>query len=104
MQEKVKIFNDNRNCHLKPMPIYARILDVQSEMGELAKEYLSPSKYGTQNFVVTNDFKLEFGDVLYSLLSLANETNISAEECLNMVLEKYKNRLNKSNNMGSNSK
>ena len=44
---------------------------------------------------------MEFGDVLYSLLSLANETNINAEKALKLVIEKYKNRLNLSNQMGS---
>ncbi|MBQ7797794.1 MAG: hypothetical protein IJ371_01575 [Clostridia bacterium] len=47
MQNKVKNFNDNRTCHKKPMPTFARILNIQSEMGELSKEYLKNSKYGT---------------------------------------------------------
>jgi len=101
MQEKVKVFNKNRNAHLKPMPTYARLLDIQSEMGELAKEYLKATKYGTEDFNLTKDFELEFGDVLYSLLSLSNDLNFSAENSLDLVLKKYQERLTKNNNMGS---
>lgn len=101
MQNKVKIFNDNRNCHKKPMPPYARILDIESEMGELAKEYLKHSRYGTQNFEMHDDFKEEFGDVLYALLSLANELEINSEECLDISLNKLKARMEKNNSMGS---
>ena len=88
MQNKVKIFNDNMTCHKKSMPAFARILDIQSEMGELAKEYLKGSNYGTKDFILDSDFKEEYGDVLYALLSLANELEISSEECLNMSLVK----------------
>ena len=101
MQNKVKTFNDSRNIQLKPMPVSARLLDIQSEMGELAKEYLKSTKYGTKNFDLTKDFELEFGDILYSLLSLANELNINAEQCLDLVIKKYQDRLNNKKDMGS---
>ena len=101
MQNKVKDFNENKNCHMEPMPVHARILDTQSEMGELAKEYLYCSGYGTDEFVLSNDFKMEYGDVLYCLLSLANELNISADECLDMAIAKYQERIDKKKNMGS---
>lgn len=102
MQKLVDNFNNQKNAHKKPMPVSARILDIQSELGELAKEYLKSTKYGTQeNNKMSCDFEMEFGDVLYSLLSLANETNINAEKALKLVIEKYKNRLNLSNQMGS---
>lgn len=101
MQNKVKQFNENMPCHRKPAPTFARLLDIQSELGELSKEYLKSTRYGTEDFSVTEDFKMEFGDVLYSLLALANELNISAELSLNMALEKYSVRINSKNNMGS---
>ena len=101
MQNLVKDFNENKMCHRKKMPESARMLDVQSELGELAKEILKATKYGTEGFFVTEDFEMEFGDVLYSLLSLAVETGIDAEMCLKKVLEKYQNRIDSKNNMGS---
>lgn len=101
MQNKVKIFNDNKTCHKVPVPVPARILNIQSEIGELAKSYLENSKYGTQPFELNDDFKGELGDVLYAIMSLANELNISCEECLDAALTKYKNRINNANSMKS---
>lgn len=101
MQNKVKEFNENKSCHKVPMPVYARILDIQSEMGELAKEYLKHSKYGTIDFELEEEFQMEFGDVLYSLLSLADELNINAEECLDRAIKKYQARIDKNKTMGS---
>ena len=100
MQNKVTEFNKAKNYHIKPMPAYARLLDIESEIGELAKEYLKGSKYGTEDFKLHDDFIMEFGDVMYSMLSLAEELNINAEDALNKVIEKYKNRIKKGS-MGS---
>ena len=101
MQNLVKDFNENKMCHREKMPESARVLDVQSELGELSKEILKATKYGTKEFVVTEDFEMEYGDVLYSLLSLAVETGIDSEECLKKVLKKYQNRIDSRNSMGS---
>lgn len=101
MQNKVREFNSNRSCHLKPMPVAGRLLDIESELGELGKEYLKCSKYGTAEFVKNEDFELEFGDVLYSLLSLADEAGIDSNEALDKVLKKYQDRISKNNSMGS---
>ena len=101
MQEKVKKFNNTKTVHTKIMPVPARLLDISSEIGELSKEYLKITKYGTKNFETTQEFIIEYGDVLYSLLSLADELNFSAEECLNKALEKYERRIKLNNNMGN---
>ena len=101
MQNKVKEFNEKENCHGEPMPVYARLLDLQSEMGELAKEYLKNSDYGAKECVIGEDFSMEFGDVLYCMLSLANEANIDAEKCLDMAIQKYQRRIGKKQTMGS---
>lgn len=101
MQNKVNFFNENLSCHKQKMPTWARLLDTSSELGELAKEILKGSDYGTKNFKMSNDFKMEYGDVLYCLLSLASELEIDADECLEMALEKYKKRVAKNNNLGS---
>ncbi len=101
MQQKVIDFNKKKTAHQTKMPPDARLLDIQSELGELSKEYLKNSRYGTQQFEITDDFCLEFGDVLYSLFSLAEELGVDAENCLDKVLEKYKKRLAKKGKMGS---
>ena len=102
MQNKVKIFNSTLPYYNKHMSTSARILDITSELGELSKELLKATNYGTKDFVLTKDFKMEYGDLLYAVLSLANETGIDAEESLNIVIEKYSNRLKVSNSLGSN--
>ena len=101
MQNKVKVFNEKKMCHNKPMPVFARVLDIQSELGELGKEYLKSSKYGTEDFILTDDFKMEFGDCLYSLLSLANETGVDAGECLDIAIQKYQKRIDAKQSMDS---
>lgn len=101
MQNKVKFFNENKSCHRKPMPVYARLLDISSEMGELGKEYLKHSKYGTSDFTLSEEFVMEYGDVMYSLLSLANELKIDANDALDKVLNKYQARIDKNGTMGS---
>ena len=95
MQSLVKDFNDSKICHREPMPVYARLMDIESEIGELEKEYLKSSKYGTKEFEVTDEFKEEFGDVVYAILSLSNELGISAEDCLKISLDKMKKRMEK---------
>lgn len=62
---------------------------------------LKASKYSTLPFVKNEEFENEFGDVLYNLLSLANETNIDVDKVLNKAIEKYEKRLLAKNNMGS---
>ena len=101
MQNKVKEFNEKRNCHLDPMPVYARLLDIQSELGELAKEYLKHSNYGVDPFELDEEFKMEYGDVLYAFLSLAEELNIDANQCIDKVIDKYNARIAKNKTMGS---
>ena len=101
MQNKVREFSYTVKCYDKKMPTYSRILNTESEMGEMTKEYLKNSRYGTQEFSMCDEFKMEYGDVLYSLLCLANELDIDANECLDMAIEKYKDRIAKHNTMGS---
>ena len=100
MQQKVQDFN-NRSRMSEPLPVHARLLDVSSELGELAKEYLKATDYGSTGFTITKEFEEEFGDVLYSILSLANELNINANKALDIVLNKYQARIDKKKSMGS---
>jgi NTP pyrophosphatase (non-canonical NTP hydrolase) len=75
------------------MNVSSRILDITSELGELAKEYLKVTNYGTKPFKYNINFELEFGDVFYSIFSLASELNIDAEKALDRSLEKYRSRI-----------
>ena len=100
MQNKVNEFN-KKNRGSEPLEVSSRLMDIQSELGELCKEYLKATDYGTKDFKVTEDFALELGDVLYSLYSLANETGIDSNEQVQKVLDKYQRRIDEKKNMGS---
>lgn len=76
-------------------------LDIVSELGEVAKEILKSTNYGKKPFKKTLDLKGELGDLFYSLITLANATEVDLEEALNMVLEKYEKRLKTSKSAGS---
>lgn len=71
----------------------ARLLDLVSETGELAKEALLSTDYAKQPFELSDAFVLEFGDVLFALLCVANEASLDAEVSLNAALKKYAARL-----------
>jgi len=100
LQNKVDKFNKLAHGNTKT-PVHARLLDCISELGELSKEYLKSTDYGDKDFNLHDDFELELGDTIYSLLSLANELDIDVEEAVDKVLDKYKLRLSKTNSIGS---
>lgn len=79
-----------------------RMLDLTSEVGELAKEILKSTDYGCQNFAPTDAWVDELGDVLFSLICLANTTKIDLLDALNGALSKYQSRLRDKDNAGSN--
>ncbi|MFO7814521.1 MAG: MazG nucleotide pyrophosphohydrolase domain-containing protein [Halanaerobiales bacterium] len=72
-----------------------------SELGELSKESLKSSDYGKAKFKPTDKWVNELGDVLFSLLCVANNTEVDLEVALNKALNKYRKRFNKKGNIGS---
>ena len=76
-------------------PIEHRVLDTVSEIGEVAKEILKMTNYGGKPLEYRDNIKSELGDVLYSLITVANGLDIDLEDALEEVLEKYKTRLKK---------
>lgn len=77
-----------------------RILDLVSEVGEVAKDATKSADYGTdpEKLSVKKD---EIGDVLFSLLAFAESLNIDAGEALEIALEKYETRINEKGDPGS---
>ncbi|MBU4000492.1 MazG-like family protein [Patescibacteria group bacterium] len=92
IQEKIKQFCEENKME---SPAEHRVLDTMSELGEVAKEILKMSDYGRKPLEYRKELKSELGDVLYSLITLANTFDIDLEDALNQVLEKYKKRLKK---------
>ncbi|MBN1260363.1 MAG: nucleotide pyrophosphohydrolase [Anaerolineae bacterium] len=74
-------------------PITARLLDLVSEVGELAKEVLTHSAYGRAPFAPSAGWTAELGDVTFALLCLAHSTGIDLDAALAQTLEKYTRRL-----------
>lgn len=72
-----------------------RVLDTMSELGEVAKEVLKMSDYGRKPAEYREELKSELGDVLYSLITIANTFDIDLEDALQKVLKKYEQRLKK---------
>ena len=78
-----------------------RFIDLTSEVGELGKEILEGSDYGSKKFEKTEDAVLGLGDVFFSLICVANELDIDMKEALDAVLLKYAKRFDEKANIGS---
>jgi NTP pyrophosphatase (non-canonical NTP hydrolase) len=77
------------------------MLDLTAEVGELAKEILKATSYGRQEFLPIETWHDELGDVFFSLICLANSTEIDLLKALNSALEKYQARLDESGKASS---
>lgn len=71
----------------------SRFLDLNSELGELAKELLKAGNYGGKTITVTDGVKDELGDCLFSMLALCEALGLDGEEHFYHALEKYRRRL-----------
>ena len=78
-----------------------RVLDLVSEVGEVAKEVLKSTKYGTSGFKSGENWSSELGDVMFSLTCVANSTGVDLEKALTEVLEKYRERIARTRQAGS---
>jgi NTP pyrophosphatase (non-canonical NTP hydrolase) len=81
----------------------ARALDLSSEVGEVCKEILKGTDYGTQDFQKTTNLETELGDVYLSLLALAVSTNVDLEIALEKSVQKMRDRLDRTGQIGSKS-
>ena len=72
-------------------PAY-RLLDLVSELGEVAKDAAESTDYGEcpDDIEVDSD---EIGDALFALLALADELDIDAGGAPHEALAKYENRI-----------
>ena len=92
IQKKVKEFCKENKLDSS---VEYRVLDTLSELGEVAKEVLKMSSYGRKPMKYRTELKNELGDVLFSLVTVANTFEIDLEDALNQSLEKYQTRLKK---------
>lgn len=88
-QQKVAAFIDEHQ--LRSPPAY-RILDLVSEVGEVAKDAAESTDYGHSPTDLSVDSD-ELGDVLFSLLALADAVDVDAGDALDEALAKYDQRI-----------
>ncbi|ELZ36779.1 MazG nucleotide pyrophosphohydrolase domain-containing protein [Halorubrum tebenquichense] len=76
------------------------VLDLESEVGEIAKEVTTSTDYGRDPAAaaVATD---EVGDALFALLALAEAADIDASAALDEALAKYEARIESSGDPGS---
>lgn len=88
-QQKVATFIHE---HGMEAPSVYRLLDLLSELGEVAKDVAESTDYGEspERLKVHSD---EIGDTLFALLALADELEINASEALDEALAKYGDRI-----------
>jgi NTP pyrophosphatase (non-canonical NTP hydrolase) len=88
-QDRVAAFLADHD--LEAPPAY-RLLDLASELGEVAKELNESTAYGGDPgaAAVAED---ELGDTLFALLALCAELDVDAGDALDTALEKYESRL-----------
>lgn len=98
-QETVARFLDEHDLRVAPAH---RVLDLASEVGELAKDVNEASEYGSTpgDAAVTRG---ELGDALFCVLALADECEIDAGTALTSAIETYEDRLATRSTPGSGS-
>ncbi len=76
-------------------------MDLVSEVGELGKEIIKGSDYGSKEYETTEDTRIELGDVLFSLLALSSDIGVDANMALELALEKYEKRFEEKGKISS---
>lgn len=101
MQEIQEKVNEMIKKYDLDTSVEIRFIDLVSEVGELGKEILKGNNYGKNEFTKTDNLESEIGDVLFSLICIANELNIDLKVALDEVIEKYNSRFSEKGNIGS---
>jgi NTP pyrophosphatase (non-canonical NTP hydrolase) len=98
LQRAVALFTQRH--HLQH-DVATHVLDLVSEVGELAKEVLLVTDYGRRPVQSRLQLANEIGDTLYSLLALAEVCGVDAEAALRAALTRYERRLAERGEVGS---
>lgn len=96
-QQKVAEFID---AHDLETPPEFRLLDLVSELGEVAKNATESTDYGEDPSQLELESD-EIGDVLFALLAVSDALDIDASEALDESLDKYGARLEVKDSPGS---
>jgi NTP pyrophosphatase (non-canonical NTP hydrolase) len=96
-QRRVSAFVDRHGLEAPPE---FRLLDLVSELGEVAKGATESTGYGDDPDRLRLDPD-EIGDVLFALLALAESVDVDAGEALEAALSKYEARLDETGSPAS---
>lgn len=88
-QDRVRAFQDEHDVVGEPE---YQLLDLASEVGELAADACAATEYGTGDGDVDVN-RDEIGDALFSLLAFANSLSVDADAALDEALAKYERRI-----------
>ena len=77
-----------------------RLLTLVEEIGEIAEDAVETTRYGEQPGKIDVSDE-ELGDVLFTVLQIANAANIDAGRALERALEKYDERIDETGNPSS---
>ena len=72
-----------------PLAMFASLVE---EVGELGREINNIERYKTKRETSTPELDIEIGDVLFSLICIANYFEIDMENAFLKTLEKYSKR------------
>lgn len=99
MEQQQRVSSFIEENEMESPPAY-RLLDLVSELGEVAKDAAESTNYGAspEEIEISSD---EIGDVLFSLLALADTVEINADEALEEALTKYEQRITDHNSAAS---
>ncbi|WP_254768586.1 MazG-like family protein [Salinilacihabitans rarus] len=96
-QDRVATFLETYDLDAAPEN---RVLDLVSEVGEVATEVNESTDYGASpdDVAVARD---ELGDALFSLLSVCEAVDVDASAALDEALAKYERRLSETGTAAS---
>ena len=96
-QERVREFMDQNDLG-GTTPF--RLLDLVSEIGEVVADATKSSDYdeSVEEMDIEHD---EFGDVLFSLMAVANDLEVDLDEAFEEAMQKYSRRMNEKGDPGS---
>jgi NTP pyrophosphatase (non-canonical NTP hydrolase) len=99
MDEQQTVASFIQEHEMEAPPTY-RLLDLVSELGELAKDVAESTDYGESpgDLEINSD---EIGDTLFALLALADGLEIDASDALDEALTKYENRIAETQSVAS---
>jgi NTP pyrophosphatase (non-canonical NTP hydrolase) len=98
LQERAAKFLQGHGLEATPE---VRVLDLVSEVGEVAKEVLRSTGYGRVPFRPGKGWAEEVGDALFALVCVANAGGVDLEACFEGALKKYAARLEAHEDPGS---